>query len=299
LKTLALTVLVHEGPMARSYLGVLRAAGHRVERIVLMVGKRDPASRKPLAPWLPTIIRHPFARMQQDLRMNYWSREMLRRHRSFCVPWLKLLASACEIDESVFRCLTERPDYAAYADTVDEVFCDGLGDPALAQQLARLPGRRAILFTGGGMVPASLLNLPQCRFIHVHPGVLPRVRGADGFLWSVLLRGRPGATAFYMSPGLDTGEIILAQDLPVPPLPAGFADLDASTAYRLVYAFVDPMWRAVMLRRVIALGRGDLFDMPAAAQREGDGTIFHFMNERMRRHAFERMASLAGKVGQS
>ena len=296
MKSLALTVLVHEGPMARSYLGLLRAAGHRVERIVLMVGKRDPVTHQLLAPWLPSAFRHPFARMLQDLRMNYWPRELLRRHRALCGPWLNSLARTCDIDEGVYRCLTERLDYAAFADTVDEVFCDGLGDPELVRHLRQLPGRQTILFTGGGMVPPSLLRLPQCRFIHVHPGVLPNVRGADALLWSMLLRGRPGGTLFYMSTGLDTGEIILASDLDIPPLPDGFAALDAATAYRLIYAFVDPMWRAVLLRRVIEQAQGELFNLPTTVQREEEGSTFHFMNERMRRFAFERMVNLAGNA---
>jgi len=291
---LALTVLVHEGPMARSYLGVLWAAGYRVERLVLMVGKRDPASRRLVAPWLPTMLRQPLARGVQDLRMNYWPRELLRRNAAWCAPWLKALAQAHDLDAGFYRCLTERPDHARYANQVDEVFVDGLSDPALERYLRGLPGdRRAVLFTGGGMVPASLLAIPRCRFIHVHPGVLPHVRGADGFLWSLLLRGRPGATAFYMSPGLDTGDIIFTADLDLPAMPEGFLALDVTTAYRLLYSFVDPLLRAVLLRRVVAQAQGDLFSLPAVPQREGEGNTFHFMNQRMRRFAFERLVSLA------
>ena len=293
MKPLALTVLVHEGPMARAYLGVLHAAGYRVERIVLMVGRRDPAHRRLVAPWLPTPFRRPLARLVQDLRMNHWPRELLRRHAKLCQPWIETLAQSWGLEASVYDCLTERANYTRYSDQVDEVFVDGLADATLEAHLQGLPGRRAVLFTGGGMVPASLLGIAQCRFIHVHPGVLPQVRGADGLLWSVLLRGRPGATAFYMSPGLDTGDIILASDLDLPPIPAGFADLDTATAYRLLYAFVDPMLRALMLRRVVDGATGDLCVLPAVAQSEGDGTTFHFMHERMRRFAFERLNALS------
>ena len=292
-KPLALTVLVHEGPMARAYLGVLKAAGYRVERIVLMVGKRDPANGRFVAPWLPTRFRRPMARLVQDLRMNHWPRELLRRHTELCQPWIETLARNWGFEASVYNCLTERANYERYADQVDEVFVDGLADADLEKYLRGLPGRRAVLFTGGGMVPASLLNIPECRFIHVHPGVLPNVRGADGLLWSVLLRGRPGATAFYMNPGLDTGDIIRTSDLDIPPMPKNFAILDSATAYRLLYVFVDPMLRAVMLRSVVDSATVDLFALPAVVQSAGTGTTFHFMNERLRRFAFERLNALS------
>jgi len=279
--------------MARSYLGVLYAAGFKVERIVMLVSKRDLAHRRMVAPWLPVAMRRPLARLMQDLRMNHWSRELLRRHPEVCQPWLQELAGSCGVNVDVFDGLTERPDYARYADRVDEVFVDGLTDPALEQHLRGLPGCRAILFTGGGMVPATLLNIPGCRFIHVHPGVLPHVRGADGLLWSLLLRGRPGATAFYMSPGLDTGDIICASDLDLPPIPKGFAQLDTAMAYRLLYAFVDPMLRAVMLRQVILGAPGDLCSLQTSPQQESEGTTFHFMNTRLRRFAFDRLSALA------
>lgn len=293
MKSIALTVLVYEGPIARSYLGALHASGCRVERIVLMVQKRDPSHHRQVAPWLPAMMRRPLARTIQDLRLNHWPREILRRHGALCRPWLDALGQTYGFDAAVYRYLTEPPNYTRYTDHVDEIFVDGLTDRALEQHLRSLPGRRTILFTGGGMVPASLLNVPQLRFMHVHPGVLPNVRGADGLLWSLLLRGRPGATAFYMGSGLDTGDIILASDLDIPPLPPGFAALDLVTAYRLLYAFVDPMLRAILLRRVVATNESDLFSLPAVAQRQDEGTTFHFMNERLRRYAFDRLQALA------
>ena len=225
--------------------------------------------------------------------MNHWPRELLRRHPSICQPWLEAVARTWGLDASIYDRLTERPNYARYANQLDEVFVDGLGDTALEAHLRGLTGRRAVLFTGGGMVPASLLNIPHCRFIHVHPGVLPHVRGADGLLWSVLLRGQPGATVFYMSPELDTGDIILASDLELPLMPEGFAGLDTAMAYRLLYAFVDPMLRAVMLLRVIKSASSNLFELPAVAQSQSEGTTFHFMHERMRRVAFEHLNTLS------
>ena len=55
------------------------------------------------------------------------------------------------------------------------------------------------LFTGGGLVPKSLLSFQNIKFIHFHPRYLPIVKGADCTLWSSLIFGRTAATRFIMS----------------------------------------------------------------------------------------------------
>lgn len=292
---LQLTALVYEGPMARSYLALLRAAGYRLERVIVMLQKRDAANGGLLPNWLPQPLLRALARRVQDARMNHWPRTLVRQHAALCADWFGALGQTYGFDPVVYQALIGKINYRDYADTVDEVLTDGLSDPALLDTLRSLPARSTLLFTGGGMVPAGLLSLPNCRFLHVHPGVLPNVRGADGLLWSVLLRGTPGATAFYMSPGLDTGDIVHKQNLALPALPASFAALDAATRYRMLYAFLDPVLRAVLLLQVLERSPADLYDLPAQAQTDAQGTTFHFMNKAMRVHALERLQRLSPK----
>lgn len=279
--------------MGRAYLAMLAAEGFRVERIVRLVARRDPARRRPIAPWLPTAWRQRVAGLVQERQMNHWPRELHRRHRALCEAWWRELAAAWEFPLEFFDHLVGPSGVGIRAEIVDELFVDGLADPALEQHLGSLPGRNAVLFTGGGMVPASLLSIPSCRFIHVHPGHLPHVRGADGLLWSVLLRGRPGATAFYMDEGLDTGDVILARDLDVPPVPRVFGELDVLTGYRMLYAYVDPLLRAVLLREIVRMQPVGMADLPTLPQATDEGMTFHFMNERLRRIAFQRLVTLA------
>ena len=57
-----------------------------------------------------------------------------------------------------------------------------------------------------------MFEIPGIRLIHVHTGFLPQVRGADVLLWSLLVRGRPGVSAFFMTPGLDDGDVLAARE---------------------------------------------------------------------------------------
>lgn len=292
-RLLDLTVMAYEGPMARSYLGMLAAAGYQVRRVLLLVQKRDPATRKLVLPWLPTRLRRAAAARVQDQRLNHWPRQLGRVHDGICRAWQDGLAERFGFDPSAYRWVQGDGAYEAVAQRVDSLFVDGFKDPTMIEGLRALPERTPVLFTGGGLLPASVFEASNCRFLHIHPGLLPNVKGADGMLWSVLLRGRVAASAFYMAPGLDTGAIVRTKEFAALPVPDGFASLDLATQYRLFYSFVDPMMRAVLLKEVLQETVGaDLYDLPATPQDPAAGTTFNFMNERLRRLAFQRMQDL-------
>ncbi len=174
-----------------------------------------------------------------------------------------------------------------YADEVDKVMVDGLSDKKLLAALGREPG--TVLFTGGNLVPAELLSLGGLRFLHVHPGFLPFVRGSDGLLWSMLVRGRPGVSCFYMVPGLDEGDLIAAKEFPaiqikLPPGPRP----DDKMLYRMVFSFLDPVLRSRLLLRVLE-GGADPAALPAIPQELETGITYHFMNPILRRVALDRI----------
>ena len=286
MKTIPLTVLCSEGPMSRAYLGVLHSAGFRVERLILMISKRDPGNKRPISPWLPLRMRRTWAKTVQDLRMNYWPRQMVSQH-AVCKQWMGEFAQGYSFNKSAWDSLTERPTYKKYAEQIDELLIEGLDDLALEKHLRFLGGPRAVLFTGGGRIPASLIEITGFRFIHIHPGLLPSIRGADALLWSILLMGHPTATAFYLAPGLDTGDIIASAEFKLPVLPDFFPSLDTKAIYRFVYSFIDPMLRAQLLLRLVSKYADSLYSLPATTQSPTAGNTFHFMNERMRKFTFD------------
>jgi len=67
-------------------------------------------------------------------------------------------------------------------------------------------------------IPASVLAMPRLGFLNFHFGLLPQMRGADPIFESIRQRlPVAGATVHVMDEGLDTGPILLRQELPLSP----------------------------------------------------------------------------------
>ena len=181
-----------------------------------------------------------------------------------------------------------------YSDSVESVLVDGLGDPRLIELLSQ-QSEGSILFTGGGIVPESVLSIPKLKFIHIHPGYLPDIKGADCTLWSTLLTGHASATCFYMSPGIDTGNIIQPCWLPNMSFDNIGNVTDINVLYRLIYSYIDPWIRAFVLSKVIYEMSGYITEMPSVQQAPNVGLTFHFMHDEFRELACSKIFNMEVK----
>ena len=289
MRTIPLTVLAYEGPSARAYLSRLRRVGLAPERILRMVLSHHPGTRRPVGRYLPGRLRASYAERSQEAALNYWPRRLRREHPRLVGAVAAEAGRACPEASAIVKELVGPFPYEEYAGRVERVFVRGLADPALTAACARLaPG--AVLFTGGGILPEGLLRIPGLRFLHVHPGRLPEIRGADGLLWSTLLRGRPGISCFWMARGIDEGEIVAVEELP--PLQfdiAGPPRPDDRTLYRAIFSFYDPLIRAEFLTRRVLSGGKDPLELPSKPQDPAAGRAYHFMHPLLRRRVFRRL----------
>lgn len=288
--TLPLTVLFSEGPIARAYLETIASLGLRPRKIVHLISARDIATGKENLPWLPAVLRKPIAASMQRNRIFYWPNAIAKQHPDAVSAIVSKVAASFDCAEETIRQAQTNKPLIEYSDSVDTLLIENLRDPAL---LNYVDGEtdKTFLYTGGGIVPATLLAVPNSRFIHVHPGFLPDIRGADGLLWSILTKRRPSASAFYMAPGIDTGNIIAAHWLPDVHAHID-AGIDTLTRYRMAYALIDPWVRCRVLRDLIENNMA-FENIPATAQDEMDGTTYHFMHDQLRRMALDKLFGCA------
>lgn len=81
---------------------------------------------------------------------------------------------------------------------------------SLRELLVTLAPRCAV-FSGGGILRGEALDAVP-RWLHVHPGWLPDLRGSTCIHFGLLLHGRVGITAFFMERGIDLGPIVCQRD---------------------------------------------------------------------------------------
>ena len=66
----------------------------------------------------------------------------------------------------------------------------------------------------GKILPKEILDIPRLGCINVHGSLLPKYRGAAPIQWAVLNGDKTtGVTTMYMDVGMDTGDMILKQEI--------------------------------------------------------------------------------------
>ncbi len=284
--TLPLTVLFSEGPIARAYLETIASLGLQPRRIVHLVSSVDLATGKDVLPWLPATLRKPIAAGMQRNRIFHWPNAMAKRYPDDVSAIVSSVSGKLGFAEETLRGAQVNKPLIEFSPSVDTLLVKNLKDSALSDYLESQADKE-FLFTGGGIVPRSLLDIDGARFIHVHPGFLPDIRGADGLLWSVLTRGRPSASAFYMAPGIDTGDVLTARWLPGIDVRID-AGIDMRTRYRMAYAYIDPWVRCYVLRGLLER-HAEFGGIPASGQDDKAGCTYHFMHDHLRKMALNKL----------
>lgn len=68
----------------------------------------------------------------------------------------------------------------------------------------------------GKILPQEILDIPEKGCINVHGSLLPKYRGAAPIQWAVINGDKiTGITTMYMDAGMDTGDMILKEEIPI------------------------------------------------------------------------------------
>lgn len=91
-----------------------------------------------------------------------------------------------------------------------------LRDPSAQQELRALAPDVIVVVAFGQLLPKDVLEIPSFGCVNVHASLLPRHRGAAP-IQAALAAGDEvtGVTTMFMNEGLDTGDIILRQEVPI------------------------------------------------------------------------------------
>lgn len=89
-------------------------------------------------------------------------------------------------------------------------------DPAFIDEIRALSPDAIVVAAYGKILRPQLLSIPKYGCINIHGSLLPRWRGAAPIQWSVIEGDeRTGNTIMYMAEGMDTGDILMQQEIPI------------------------------------------------------------------------------------
>lgn len=89
-------------------------------------------------------------------------------------------------------------------------------NPEFIEELKALKPDVICVVAYGKILPEELLEIPPLGCINVHGSLLPKYRGAAPIQWAVLNGDKvTGITTMYMNAGMDTGDIILKEQVEI------------------------------------------------------------------------------------
>jgi methionyl-tRNA formyltransferase len=90
--------------------------------------------------------------------------------------------------------------------------------PGIEEQLRALAPDVIVIIAYGQIIPARLLVIPKLGWINLHASLLPKYRGAAPINWAIVKgETRTGNTTMRIDAGMDTGEILLQEELAIGP----------------------------------------------------------------------------------
>lgn len=181
---------------------------------------------------------------------------------------------------------TQKFDLKKYCKNIHYIYLNNFNDANLIKYVENNIDD-FFLYTAGGIVPQSFLSIDNLKVLHIHPGVVPSVKGSDGLFWSVLLRGKPGASCFYMNAGIDTGDIIKTQDFDLPKFNLDNVE-NINAIYNGLLNYYDPHTRAKLLI-IVLKNTNALTSIRTEKQQPTDGKTYFAMHPTLLKKTIDKM----------
>ncbi|MEW6267975.1 MAG: methionyl-tRNA formyltransferase [Thermodesulfobacteriota bacterium] len=124
----------------------------------------------------------------------------------------------------------------------------------VAREFRELGADLGVLAYVTKIIPPAVIDAPRLGTLCFHPSLLPRYRGGSALAWQII-RGetRGGYTVFWTDPGIDTGPILLQEEVEIGP---------DDTAGSLYFDKIFEKGIAGMVRAVGLVAAGDAPRIP-------------------------------------
>ena len=183
----------------------------------------------------------------------------------FAVPALKALAESAKHEVSLVVTQPDRPRGRSGKPAPSDVkLCaeqygipvfqpEKVREEAAVERLRRENADIFVVAAFGQLLPKTILEMPRFGCINIHGSLLPAYRGAAPVQWAVLDgQNEAGDTIMQMNEGLDTGDILMQESIPLS------ADETAGSLYDKLSSMGGPL----LLKALDAIEAGTVTPVP-------------------------------------
>lgn len=183
----------------------------------------------------------------------------------FAVPALKVLAESAKHEVSLVVTQPDRPRGRSGKPAPSDVkLCaeqygipvfqpEKVREEAAVERLRRENADIFVVAAFGQLLPKTILEMPRFGCINIHGSLLPAYRGAAPVQWAVLDgQKEAGDTIMQMNEGLDTGDILMQESIPLS------ADETAGSLYDKLSSMGGPL----LLKALDAIEAGTVTPVP-------------------------------------
>ena len=183
----------------------------------------------------------------------------------FAVPALKALAESAKHEVSLVVTQPDRPKGRSGKPAPSDVkLCaeqygipvfqpEKIREEAAVERLRRENADIFVVAAFGQLLPKTILEMPRFGCINIHGSLLPAYRGAAPVQWAVLDgQKEAGDTIMQMNEGLDTGDILMQESIPLS------ADETAGSLYDKLSSMGGPL----LLKALDAIEAGTVTPVP-------------------------------------
>ena len=121
----------------------------------------------------------------------------------------------------------------------------------------------------GKILPPDFLSYPKYGCINIHASILPKYRGASPIHWAVINGdSQTGVTSMQMDEGLDTGDILLCEKMPI----------GENDTTEVMYEKLAPLGAEVLLKTLALVEKGELNPVK---QNESEATTVGLLSKQL------------------
>lgn len=220
-----LGLIFFENPISRTFLHIAKIRNFRFKKIIVLQKKN----------LFPNFLYKKY----NFNKMNSHPLNFLKQNKYKSI--ISEISMYFGFNEDFYQSVYTDNKLEQYAEKVEYLNTDDINSNLFIRKITQ--DKQLKFLNTGNKIYKKIFDFP-ISIIHIHPGYLPNIRGADASLWNIHKLNFLSATSFIMNQNIDTGKILNRSTYKIPSIKTNvLSNLTNKDLYRFWFSFIDPILR--------------------------------------------------------